>query len=294
MAFENPQIVDRNGNVVAVSRPGVVLSATPTGAPFATSLSVETFGPVQIGQAGDAINWIMTVPILGADEQPQGVVIADLNVAVLGKLLNPYGLDAVTNEQEVHVVNAQHLLLYSSTWGKVGDETAEIAKGALQMSRGRDLRAGDEHRTGCKPDRRLPKPKCPGRVRTYTVTRLGGDRLDRNRDRPCARPRAGVQDFDAPGLEHCAADRVRDRAGGVHSATDRCAVARRGKRRPGPSARVELKRGVEVRCLATRSTPWSNASRGLEQAHGEVTESAAALGGGRTARRRNLRADDRS
>jgi len=132
-AFESLQIVDRNGNVVAVSRPGVVLSATPTGAPFATSLSVETFGPVQIGQAGDAINWIMTVPILGADEQPQGVVIADLNVAVLGKLLNPYGLDAATNEQEVHVVNAQHLLLYSSTWGKVDDETAEIAKGALQM-----------------------------------------------------------------------------------------------------------------------------------------------------------------
>ena len=132
-AFESLQIVDRSGNVVAVSRPGVVLSATPTGAPFATSLSVETFGPVQIGKAGDAINWIMTAPILGADEQPQGVVVADLNVAVLGKLLNPYGLGSVSNDQEVHVVNAQHLLLYSSTWGFIDDESGEIARGALQI-----------------------------------------------------------------------------------------------------------------------------------------------------------------
>jgi methyl-accepting chemotaxis protein len=132
-AFESLQIIDRSGAVVAVSRPGVVLSATPTGAPFATSLSVETFGPVEVGKAGDAINWIMTAPILGADEQPQGVIVADLNVAVLGKLLSPYGLGAATNDQEVHVVNAQHLLLYSSTWGVVDDETSELAKGALQI-----------------------------------------------------------------------------------------------------------------------------------------------------------------
>ena len=132
-AFESLQIIDRSGTVVAVSRPGVVLSATPTGAPFATSLSVETFGPVEVGKAGDAINWIMTAPILGADEQPQGVIVADLNVAVLGKLLSPYGLGAATNDQEVHVVNAQHLLLYSSTWGVVDDETSELAKGALQI-----------------------------------------------------------------------------------------------------------------------------------------------------------------
>jgi methyl-accepting chemotaxis protein len=131
--FDNLQIVDRSGNVVASARPGVVLSATPSGAPFATSLSVETLGPVQLGKAGDAIDWIMTAPILGPDEQPQGVVVGNLDVAVLGKLLSPYGLDATTNDQEVHLVNAQHLLIYSSTWGVLKDETAEVAKGALRI-----------------------------------------------------------------------------------------------------------------------------------------------------------------
>jgi methyl-accepting chemotaxis protein len=131
--FDNIQIVDRSGAVVASTRPGVVLSPIPTGAPFATSLSVETLGPVRLGSAGDAIDWIMTAPILGRDEQPQGVVVGNLDVAVLGRLLNPYGLDAIATEQEVHIINAQHLLLYSSAWGALKDETAEVTRGALKI-----------------------------------------------------------------------------------------------------------------------------------------------------------------
>ena len=64
---------------------------TPTGRPFANSLSVETLGPIHIGKVG--LDWIMTAPILGPDEKPQGVVVGDLSLAVLGRLLNPYGLD---------------------------------------------------------------------------------------------------------------------------------------------------------------------------------------------------------
>jgi methyl-accepting chemotaxis protein len=129
--FEALQISDAKGNLVASTRPEVGLSNSPTGAPFATSLSVETMGPVGFGQSG--LDWLMSAPILGPDEKPQGVVVGDLNVAALGRLINPYGLDIPTaHDQETHIVNAQHLLLYSSEWGVVANDAALLAKGPLK------------------------------------------------------------------------------------------------------------------------------------------------------------------
>ncbi len=131
-SFEALEVVDLKGVVVANSRPGVVLSPTPTGAPLANSLSVETFGPITLGK--DGLDWIMTAPILGPDEKPQGVLVGDLGLTVLGRLLNPYGLDtAIANDVEVHLVNAQHLLLYSSAWGIAQTETVAVTQGALRV-----------------------------------------------------------------------------------------------------------------------------------------------------------------
>ena len=76
----------------------------------------------------------MTAPIVGSDSKPQGVVVGDLNVAVLGRLLNPYGLDVSTvADQEIHLINAQHLLLYSSDWGVFKDGTHSVPQGALTL-----------------------------------------------------------------------------------------------------------------------------------------------------------------
>ncbi|HVC78728.1 MAG TPA: methyl-accepting chemotaxis protein [Candidatus Micrarchaeaceae archaeon] len=131
--FDGIQIYDRNGKSLAVSSPGLVISPTPTGSTFLNSLSVETTGPVALsGTAG--LDWIMTAPIVGTDSKPQGVVVANLNVAVLGRLLNPYGLDVSTVAgQETHLINAQHLLLYSSSWGVLKDENAIVSLGALTV-----------------------------------------------------------------------------------------------------------------------------------------------------------------
>jgi methyl-accepting chemotaxis protein len=130
--FEAIQVSDVKGNLVATTRPEIGLSNTPSGAAFATSLSVETMGPVGLGQSG--LDWLMTAPILGPDERPQGVVVGDLNVAVLGKLINPYGLDSpMTRDQETHLVNAQHLLLYSSEWGVVANDSILVSSGALKI-----------------------------------------------------------------------------------------------------------------------------------------------------------------
>ena len=129
-SFDDLQIFDLSATTIASTAPGHELSARPSGSTFANSLSVETLGPIETGP--DGLDWIMTAPIVAADSKSEGVLVGDLNVAVLGRLLNPYGLDVSTaNDQEVHLVNAQHLLLYSSDWGVVPDEKEIVAKGAL-------------------------------------------------------------------------------------------------------------------------------------------------------------------
>jgi methyl-accepting chemotaxis protein len=131
-SFETIQIFDTKANLIASSRPDAKLSATPSGGTFANSLSVETIGPVQAASGG--IDWLITSPILGADEQPQGVVVADVNSTLLGRLLHPSGLDtAVAKNEEVHLVNAEHLILYSSDWGVLPNDEAVLAKGALTI-----------------------------------------------------------------------------------------------------------------------------------------------------------------
>ena len=130
-AFEAIQVFDAKSNLVASTQTDVTISPTPSGASFANSLSVESIGPVQMGK--DGIEWFMTAPILGPDELPQGVVAGDINVTALERLLNPYGKDAViAQDQETHIVNAAHLLVYSSAWGSLVDDSAAQAKGALR------------------------------------------------------------------------------------------------------------------------------------------------------------------
>ncbi|HEY4888782.1 MAG TPA: methyl-accepting chemotaxis protein [Candidatus Dormibacteraeota bacterium] len=131
-SFDSIQIYDLSETSVAATAPGDVISPTPSGLTFANSLSVETMGAIEKSAAGLA--WVMTAPIIGPDEKPQGVVAANLFLTVLGRLINPSGVDTATvSDQEVHLVNAQHLLLYSSAWGVLRDESAMLAKGTLRI-----------------------------------------------------------------------------------------------------------------------------------------------------------------
>jgi methyl-accepting chemotaxis protein len=131
-SFDSIQIYDLSATRVAATVPGDEVPPTPSGSTFANSLSVETMGAIQKSKGG--LDWVMTAPIIGRDEKPQGVVAASLFLAVLGRLLNPSGLDTPTvRDREVHLVNAQHLLLYSSDWGVLPDESAMLAKGTLSI-----------------------------------------------------------------------------------------------------------------------------------------------------------------
>jgi methyl-accepting chemotaxis protein len=131
-SFDSIQIYDLSATSVAATAPADPVTPTPSGSTFANSLSVQTIGPLVKSENGLA--WIMTAPIIGPDEKPQGVVAANLYLTVLGRLLNPAGLDSATaGDLELHVVNAQHLLIYSSAWGVLPDEAAMLAKGTLSI-----------------------------------------------------------------------------------------------------------------------------------------------------------------
>jgi methyl-accepting chemotaxis protein len=131
-SYEAVQIFDTRGNAVASSVPGVQLSPTPSGGTLTNSLSVATVGPVAM--VGGGLQWLMTSPILGSDERAQGVIVGDLDLAVLAQLLNPYGADVIIGrDQEVHVLNAAHLVVFSSDWGAADDDAGMLSKGALRL-----------------------------------------------------------------------------------------------------------------------------------------------------------------
>jgi hypothetical protein len=131
-SFDEIQVSNRNGRVVASTAPDEVLT-TPSGLTFADSLTVETIGTVKLNGT-NGLQLIITAPIVGTDGKAQGVVAGNLFLVVLGRLLNPYGLDTPTlQDQEVHLINARHLLLYSSDWGVLPSESQMLAHGTLKV-----------------------------------------------------------------------------------------------------------------------------------------------------------------
>lgn len=131
--FDEIEIVDSNDKVIATSaQTSHVGVANP--AWFAKSLVTDTIQPVQHDRAG--LSWLMTSPVIGGNGQSQGVVVGDLNVGLLFRLLAPFAGGGASGNQEVNLVNADHLVIYSSAWGIVTNGTILIAKGSLAIKAG--------------------------------------------------------------------------------------------------------------------------------------------------------------
>jgi methyl-accepting chemotaxis protein len=126
--FSLIELTDLSGKVLASSRPGASLDVAgqdwfrtaTAGQPVVTSLV----------RKGDHIEWIIAEPVLGADGHSQGVVIGNLNPTVLATLLNP----ELDKGSEVVAVDANHQLIYRTGMGKVADDTALLAAGALSTT----------------------------------------------------------------------------------------------------------------------------------------------------------------
>jgi methyl-accepting chemotaxis protein len=123
--FSVIEVTDLTGNVVASSQPAN--SFDPSGA--------DSFRKAASGQPvldppfelNGHIRWVLAQPVLDAQGRPQGVVIGDLDPAVLAGLLNP----ELDKGSEVVAVDPQHHLIYDTAMGKVADDVAMLAAGTL-------------------------------------------------------------------------------------------------------------------------------------------------------------------
>jgi methyl-accepting chemotaxis protein len=128
--FATLEVVDPAGAVVATTRPdsGLQLGTSTTAA---QRLQVETAQSVQKDPSG--VTWIITAPIIGPNEQSQGVVVGNLYVSVLGRLLSPADLKDQVGKVEIHVADTRRFIVYSSDWGVLPDNNSIVTKGGLSL-----------------------------------------------------------------------------------------------------------------------------------------------------------------
>jgi methyl-accepting chemotaxis protein len=131
-SFDAIEVVSTTGTVVAVAGSGADIQTAGTMPWFDRSLALESVQPIQRSNLG--LTWIMTIPIVGSNGSSQGVVVADLDVAALGALLRPYAnAGSSTGTSEVHLANADHLLIYSSDWFTGAGDAYILSNGALTL-----------------------------------------------------------------------------------------------------------------------------------------------------------------
>jgi methyl-accepting chemotaxis protein len=127
--FSVIELTDLSGRVLASSRAGTGLDvAGQTWFRTAVGGHEVLTSPVRLG---DHIQWIIAQPVPGAAGHPQSVLIGDLDPTVLAGLLNP----ELDQGSHVVAVDTQHHLIFSTeTMGKVSDDTALLAAGALSTT----------------------------------------------------------------------------------------------------------------------------------------------------------------
>ena len=123
-AFESIALVNAAGTAIALTAENADLKAVGHAAWFGQALYIATEHPISNGATG--LVWIVSAPIVGVNGASQGAVVGDLDVSQLSGLLG-----TVTPNQEVHVVNVDHLLIISSDWGPLTTAASLDAKGAL-------------------------------------------------------------------------------------------------------------------------------------------------------------------
>jgi methyl-accepting chemotaxis protein len=119
------EVTDLTGKVLATTGQGA--GADVAGRPWFEKASSGSPVLTSLVRRGDRVEWIMAQPIMGADGDPVGLVVADLNAVELTSLLDP----ELPGHIEVTAVDARRSLVYDTEDGKVRDDAALLASGAL-------------------------------------------------------------------------------------------------------------------------------------------------------------------
>jgi methyl-accepting chemotaxis protein len=126
--FSLIEITDLTGKVLSTSRAGAGLDPTGTDW-FQTAASGQSVVSSLV-RLGDHIQWVIAEPVRGGNGRMQAVVVAKLDPVVLPALLNP----ELDQGSEIVAVDAKHQLIYRTKLGKVADDTALLAAGALSTT----------------------------------------------------------------------------------------------------------------------------------------------------------------
>jgi len=126
-SFDAIEVLDASGAVIASTVPDPDLLAVGSTVGFGEMRYTPTLLPIDKGKVG--LDWIITAPIVGADGISQGVVAGDLNITALSALLG-----STTRDQEIHVVNSAHLLVFSSDWRPLASDSGLATMGALSVT----------------------------------------------------------------------------------------------------------------------------------------------------------------
>jgi len=119
------EVTDLAGRVLASSHPERSFDPSSEGT-FRAAASGQPVVETVVAVDGH-LRWNLEQPVLDATGRPQGVVVGDLDPTVLATLLNP----ELDPGSDVVAVDAQHVLLYDTAMGKVADDAAMLAAGAL-------------------------------------------------------------------------------------------------------------------------------------------------------------------
>jgi methyl-accepting chemotaxis protein len=123
-AFRAIEVLNASGAVIATTSANADLREVGRAPWFGQALYIAAEHPITDGVTG--LVWIITAPIVEPSGASEGAVAGDLNVARLSGLLG-----SLSPDQEVHVVNSDHLLVLSSDWGPLTGDAGFDIHGAL-------------------------------------------------------------------------------------------------------------------------------------------------------------------
>jgi methyl-accepting chemotaxis protein len=124
--FADLEILDLKGGVISSTGN---LEFDPSSATWYRKAQAEAvISPIT--RDGSGLHWFTSQPMLGADGRPSAVLVGEIDPSLLAEVLIDVDPGATT---ELHAVDPNRLLIYSSSWGQI-DLAQMASRAALQTT----------------------------------------------------------------------------------------------------------------------------------------------------------------
>jgi methyl-accepting chemotaxis protein len=126
--YDLAEVTDPNGRVVAAS--SSQLQVDVSSEPWLASAR-NGYVLADLHAEGTRAVWLAAAPIRGSDGRLQGLVVANVNLAKLGDLVNELETERSASSA-LQIVNANHQLVYDTRWGSLNQAADFLSRGSLQ------------------------------------------------------------------------------------------------------------------------------------------------------------------